>query len=204
MRLILQRLGKGLWAWRPRIGVRGADHLTPWMSRNCPHEHSRIRTRTIPTMARPERRIVLAGASPARVSAGAPGSRLRSRGEIRAAKRSVKSPCKRGEQSSGLQQSVNAIASTNYQPKGVWESRASHVTAKATDSILDRNECWILPGVSGGDWSLPHCLCRLERLHLIATVQSRYDLAPRIVSHLHPKSDYKGTPLARHLSTDPP
>jgi hypothetical protein len=22
--------------------------------------------------------------------------------------------------------------------------------AKATDSILDRNECWILPGVSGG------------------------------------------------------
>jgi hypothetical protein len=45
---------------------------------------------------------------------------------------------------------VNAIASTNCQPKGVWGSRASHVTAKATDSILDRNECWILPGVSGG------------------------------------------------------
>jgi hypothetical protein len=97
-----------------------------------------------------QRRIVLAGESPARVSAGAPGSRLRSRGEIRAARRSVKSSCKREEQTSGLQQSVNAIASTNYQPKGVWGSRAAHVTAKATDSILGRNECWILPGVSGG------------------------------------------------------
>jgi len=101
-------------------------------------------------MARPERRIVLAGESPVRVGAGAPGSRLRSQGEIRAARRSVKSPCKRGEQTSGPQQSVNAIASTNSQPKGVWESRASHVTAKATDSILGRNECWILPGVTGG------------------------------------------------------
>jgi len=101
-------------------------------------------------MERPERRIVLAGESPVRVSAGAPGGRLRSRGEIRAARRSVKSLCKRGGQTNGLQQSVNAIASTNYQPKGVWESRASHVTAKATDSVLDRNECWIRPGVSGG------------------------------------------------------
>src|SRR5215470_1090837 len=93
------------------------------------------------SVERPERRIVLAGESPVRVSAGAPGSRLWSRREIRAARQSVKSPCKRGEQTSGLQQSVNAIASTNYQPKGVRESRASHVTAKATDSILDRSEC---------------------------------------------------------------
>src|SRR5215467_7212024 len=80
-------------------------------------------------MVRPERRVVLAGESPVRVSAGAPGSRLRSQGEIRAARRSVESPCKRGEQISGLQQGVNAIASTDYQPKGVWESRAAHVTA---------------------------------------------------------------------------
>src|SRR5215469_11409531 len=97
-------------------------------------------------MVRPERRVVLAGESPVRVSAGAPGSRLRSQGEIRAARRSVESPCKRGEQISGLQQSVNAIASTDYQPKGVWESRAAHGTAKATDSIPERNGCWISPG----------------------------------------------------------
>src|SRR5215831_4257269 len=47
---------------------------------------------------RRERRIVLTGESPVRVSAGAPGSRLRSQGEIRAARRSVKGPCNRGEQ----------------------------------------------------------------------------------------------------------
>jgi hypothetical protein len=97
-------------------------------------------------VARPERRVVRTGESPVRVSAGAPGSRLRLRGEIRATRRSVKSPCKRGEQTDGLQRSVNAVASTKYQPKGVWESRASHVMAKATDSILDRNGCWISPG----------------------------------------------------------
>lgn len=46
---------------------------------------------------------------------------------------------KEGEQTSGPQQSVNAIASSDYQPKGVWESRDAHSTAKATDIILDRN-----------------------------------------------------------------
>ena len=43
-------------------------------------------------MVRPERRVVLAGESPVRVSAGAPGSRLQPGGEIRPAERSVKSP----------------------------------------------------------------------------------------------------------------
>jgi hypothetical protein len=33
---------------------------------------------------------------------------------------------------------VNAIASSDYQPKGVWEGRAAHGTAKATDNILAR------------------------------------------------------------------
>src|SRR5207302_6959740 len=61
-------------------------------------------------------------------------------------KRSVESPGKRGEQTSGPQQSVNAIASSYYQPKGVREGRADHVTAKATDSIQDRNGCWTSPG----------------------------------------------------------
>jgi hypothetical protein len=41
---------------------------------------------------------------------------------------------------------VNAIASSNSQPKGVWEGRAAHITAKATDSILDRSGCWTSPG----------------------------------------------------------
>ena len=41
---------------------------------------------------------------------------------------------------------MNAIASSYFQPKGVWEGRAAHVTAKATDSILERNGYWTSPG----------------------------------------------------------
>ena len=45
---------------------------------------------------------------------------------------------------------VNAKASSNYQPKGVREGRAAHVTAKATDSILGSERMLDLPGVAGG------------------------------------------------------
>jgi len=45
-------------------------------------------------MARPERRVVLAGASPVRVSAGAPGSRLRPSGEIRPSRAECRKPLK--------------------------------------------------------------------------------------------------------------
>ena len=41
---------------------------------------------------------------------------------------------RRGEQTNGPQQSVNAIASSDFQPKGVWESHAAHVTANAASS----------------------------------------------------------------------
>jgi hypothetical protein len=43
-------------------------------------------------MVRPERRVVLAGASPVRVSAGAPGSRLQPSGEIRAGRAECRKP----------------------------------------------------------------------------------------------------------------
>jgi hypothetical protein len=98
-------------------------------------------------MVRPERRVVLAGGSPVRVSAGAPGSRLQPGGEIRPSRAECQKPCNMGgEQTGGPQQSVNATASTDYQPKGVWEGRAAHFTVKATDSIPSRNECWTSPG----------------------------------------------------------
>src|ERR1039458_864471 len=98
-------------------------------------------------MVRPERRVVLAGGSPARVSAGAPGSRLQPGGEIQPSRAECQKPWKeRGEQTSGPQRAVNAIASSHRQPKGVGEGRAAHFTAKATDSILDRNGCWTSPG----------------------------------------------------------
>jgi hypothetical protein len=45
-------------------------------------------------MVRPERRVVLAGASPVRVSAGAPGSRLQPGGEIRPSRAECQKPLK--------------------------------------------------------------------------------------------------------------
>jgi hypothetical protein len=119
-------------------------------------------------MVRPERRVDLAGASPVRVSAEAPGSRLQPRGEIRAAERSVKSPCKRGKQTSGPQHKVNAAASSNSQPKGVPEGRAAHVTAKATDSILESERMLDLFGVEGGG-TLGQSNAEQERSYLAAS-----------------------------------
>jgi len=112
--------------------------------------------RYAPPMVRPDeaagigpavsRCIDLAGGSPVRVSAGAPGSRPRFVGEIQRAERGVGSLRERGEQESGPQR-VNAAASSDYQPKGDWEGRAGHVTAKATDSVLDPERALDLPGV---------------------------------------------------------
>jgi hypothetical protein len=118
-------------------------------------------------MVRPERRVDLAGASPVRVSAEAPGSRPQSEGEIRPAERGVKSPWKRGEQTSGPQQQVNAAASSDYQPKGVQEGRAAHVTAKATDSTLDSERVLDLFGVAGGG-TLGQSNAEQERPYLAA------------------------------------
>ena len=47
-----------------------------------------------PAMVRPERRVVLAGASPVRVSAEAPGSRLQPSGEIRPSRAECRKPLK--------------------------------------------------------------------------------------------------------------
>jgi hypothetical protein len=48
-------------------------------------------------MVRPERRVVLAGGSPVRVSAGAPGSRLQPSGEIRPSRAECRKPLKERE-----------------------------------------------------------------------------------------------------------
>jgi hypothetical protein len=67
-----------------------------------------------------------AGASPAPVSAEAPGSRSRARGEIPASQAGRREPLRR-EQQRGPQHEVKLAASKEKQ----WESRAAHVTAKA-------------------------------------------------------------------------
>src|SRR5258708_5266195 len=83
-----------------------------------------------------------AGASPARVSVGAPGSRPRSVGESPSGQAGRQEPLRR-EQERGPQRQVNPAASSNLQR----ESRAAHVTAKATSGA--RNSGTSAPGLPG-------------------------------------------------------
>ena len=74
-----------------------------------------------------------AGARPVQSETGTTGSRLQSRGEIHAATAERHKPWTQhelftGEQARGRQHEVKPAASTEKQ----WESRAAHVTAKAT------------------------------------------------------------------------
>src|SRR5215471_499905 len=82
------------------------------------------------SMERPERRGVLAGVSPARVSARAPGSRLQPEGEIQPSQ----AECQKPLQKRGATQRAATISERNSpdirQPKGVWEGRAAHVTCE--------------------------------------------------------------------------
>ena len=50
-----------------------------------------------------------------------------------------------GSQTTGRNK-VNAVASKKYQPKGVWDGRAAHITAKATDSASNPKAYWTSPG----------------------------------------------------------
>ena len=75
---------------------------------------------------------VLGGVSPLPVSAGAPGSRSRVRGEIVGSQAGCQKPKRRkvrrdGEQARGPQHQVKPAASSDLRS----ESRAAHVTAKA-------------------------------------------------------------------------
>ena len=97
-------------------------------------------------MVRPERRVRLAGESPVRVSAEAPGSRPQPGEETPWVRAGRQRPGSAGSNEAGRNK-VNTSASTNYQPKGVREGRAAHVTAKATDSSLDSERLLDLSGV---------------------------------------------------------
>jgi len=83
-----------------------------------------------------------AGGSPVPVGTGAPGSRPQAGGEILLARAGCHKPLRR-EQARGPQLKVNAAASTEEQ----WESRAAHVTAKATSHGPVPERPWGLPGV---------------------------------------------------------
>jgi RNA-directed DNA polymerase len=93
---------------------------------------------------------LLAGGSPAPVSAEAPDSRSQARGEIRVSRAGRRKPAKRrescnGERAHGPQHEVKPAASTELQT----ESRAAHVTAKATSIALVSERVFDLGGVLG-------------------------------------------------------
>ncbi len=96
-------------------------------------------------MVRPESCIESAGGSPDRESGGAPGSRHRYGEEIPHTERCVKSPAWRESEEAGRNK-VNISASTNYQPKGVRESRAAHVHFPSATASLN-SSAWVLFGI---------------------------------------------------------
>ena len=101
-------------------------------------------------MVRPERRVVLAGASPVRVSAGAPGSRLRPGGEIRPSQAECRKPLKeRGANRRAATISErNSLVILSAERCLGGPSRSCHGEGNrqhsGTERVLD------LPGVSGG------------------------------------------------------
>jgi hypothetical protein len=83
-------------------------------------------------MVRRESCADLAGERPVPVIAGEPVSRVRPRVERNVAERIVESLRRKGATKRAATRVNAEQASSDYQPKGDWESRAGHVAAKAT------------------------------------------------------------------------
>jgi hypothetical protein len=97
-------------------------------------------------MVRPERRVVPAGASPVRVSAGAPGSRLQPEGEIRPRRAECQKPLKER----GANRRAATISERNSLVKFSAE-RCSGGSRRSYHGEGDRqhpgrNGCWTSPG----------------------------------------------------------
>lgn len=99
-------------------------------------------------MVRRESCTVLAGESPASVIAGEPVSRIRLHVERDATERIVKSLLSEGATKRAATRVNAEQASSDYQPKGDWESRAGHFAAKAMHSArIDPERALGFPGV---------------------------------------------------------
>ena len=104
-------------------------------------------------MVRPERRVVLAGGSPVRVSAGAPGSRLQPGGEIRPSRAECRKPLKeRGANRRAATISErNSLVIFSAERCSGGPSRSCHGEGNrqhhGPERMLD------LPGVAGGGTS---------------------------------------------------
>jgi len=134
-------------------------------------------------MVRPERRVVLAGASPVRVSAGAPGSRLQPGGEIRPSRAECRKPLKQR----GASRRAATISERNSLVKFSAErclggpSRSCHGEGNrqhpGAERVLD------LPGVAGGG-TQGQSSAEQERPYLAASSgKDRAHKAGRLKSH---------------------
>src|ERR1700688_1840009 len=130
-------------------------------------------------MVRPERRVVLAGESPVRVSAGAPGSRLQPGGEIRPSRAEWQKPL----QERGANQRAATISERNSLVKFSAErclggrSRSFHGEGNRQHSRPER--MLDLSGVSGGG-TLGQNNAEQERSYLAAQAVQRRAKTGRI------------------------
>jgi hypothetical protein len=104
----------------------------------------------IDDMVRPERRVVLAGASPVRVSAGAPGSRLQPGGEIQPSQAECQKPLQEREanQRAATISERNSLVKFSAERCLGWPSRSCRGKGNRQHSGPER--MLDLPGVSGG------------------------------------------------------
>ena len=86
------------------------------------------------------------GGSPVRVSAGAPGSRPQAKAEMPTVGAGRQKPLKEKGATRRAVTHGERCSHVIVSAERCWEGRAGHVTAKATDSSLDRNDCWTFPG----------------------------------------------------------
>ena len=134
-------------------------------------------------MVRPERRVVLAGASPVRVSAEAPGSRLQPEGEIRPSQAECRKPLKeRGaNQRAATMSERNSLVIFSAERCLGEPNRSYHGEGNrqhpGTERVLDH------PGVAGGG-TLGKNSMEQERPYLAAkSGKNRVYKAGRLKSH---------------------
>jgi len=124
-------------------------------------------------MVRPESCVVLAGVSPAAVSAGAPRSRVRASGEIHASERTVKSP--QGiEGSLGGEQRRGPSIKRTLQPREIGARKVG-----VAEPIMSRRRQQTASGSAGGVQDIPGVW---RRARVDSTARNRRDPTWRLTS----------------------
>ena len=124
-------------------------------------------------MSRPESCVVLAGESPAAVSAGAPRSRARSDGEIRGAERAVESP-QEIERSPGGEQRRGPSIKRTLQPREIGPRKGG-----VAEPIISRRRQQTASERAGGMQDTPGVW---RRARVDSTTRNRRDPTRRLTS----------------------